>query len=51
MYYTEGEMEGVSEFIRRLEYIFQVAFGHDHMSAKTKKTCVALWQSTGWPLI
>ena len=32
----QKETESVSDFIRRLERTFQIAFGHDPMSAETK---------------
>ena len=32
----QKETESLSDFIRRLECIFQIAFGHDPMSAETK---------------
>ena len=33
---TQKETESVSDFIRRLECTFQIAFGHDPMSAETR---------------
>ena len=33
---TQKESESVSDFIRRLENTFQLAFGHDPMSAETR---------------
>ena len=33
---TQKETESVSEFIRRLECTFQIAFGHDPMSTETR---------------
>ena len=35
---TQGEKEPVADFIRRLERVFRVAYGHDHMSAETRAT-------------
>jgi len=34
----QGNQECVSTFIRRLERTFQIAYGHDAMSIKTRET-------------
>ena len=48
---SQQSSESVSDFITRLEKVFQTGFGHEHLSIETIQKDVAMWTIAGRPSV